>query len=78
MTTSFSNLMHGNVLQAFRANVGGVVLALVCAIQIPWCWWSAFRGRLAGVTDPARSLAWLLTAIAIVCIVNWVLRLMQV
>lgn len=75
MTTSFSHFVHGNVLQAIRANVGGVLLAVVCAAQIPWCWWSAARGRLVRVSDPARSLVWLLIAIGSVCLVNWVLRL---
>ena len=37
MTTSFSHLMHGNISQAFE-RASGVVLAAVCAVQIPWCW----------------------------------------
>ncbi|MGE5194909.1 MAG: DUF2752 domain-containing protein, partial [Deltaproteobacteria bacterium] len=77
MTTSFSNLMHGNLIRAFRANAGGVVLALVCAVQIPWCWWSAARGRLAGISDPAASLLWLMLAVGGVCLVNWAFQLMQ-
>jgi hypothetical protein len=75
MTTSFAHLMRGNLSQALRANPGGVLLALVCAIQVPWCWWSAARGRLAWVADPARSLVWLLVAIAGVCLVNWIIQL---
>ena len=75
MTTSFSHLMHGNVSQAFRASASGVVLAVVCALQIPWCWWSAARGRLAGVSDPSGSLLWLIVALAGICLVNWTLRL---
>ena len=65
MTTSFSYLMHGNVSQALRASASGVVLAAVCAVQIPWCWWSAARGRLAGISDPSKSLMWLLVALAV-------------
>ncbi len=76
MTTSFSHFTHGNLRPALRANVGGVLLASVCAVQIPWCWWSVFRGRLIGVSDPARSLVWLLVAIGSVCLVNWVLELL--
>jgi len=75
MTTSFSHLMHGNVTQAIRASASGVVLAVVCAVQIPWCWWSAAQGRLAGVADPGRSMLWLYGALAVVCLVNWTLRL---
>ena len=69
--------MHGNVSQAFRASASGVVWAVVCALQIPWCWWSAARGRLAGVSDPSQSLMWLLIALASICIGNWALRLVH-
>lgn len=77
MTTSFSHLVHGNFVPAVRANVGGVLLALVCAVQIPWCWVSASRGRLAGVADPAKGLVWIAAAVAGVSLVNWALRLLQ-
>jgi len=77
MTTSFSQLMHGNLPAALHANASGVLVALVCAVQIPWCWWSAAQGRLAGVSDPSRSLLWLLGSIGSVCLVHWGLRLIQ-
>jgi len=77
MTTSFSHLMHGNMPGALRANPGGVLLALVCAAQVPWCWLSASRGRLAGVADPAKCLLWLILAVACVSLVHWVFRLVQ-
>ena len=32
--------------------------------------------RLAGVSDPTRSLMWLLVAVGSVCLVNWVMQLM--
>lgn len=75
MTTSFSHLMHGSLSQAFHASASGVVLALVCAVQIPWCWLSAIRGRLACIADPSKTLIWLLVALAGMCMVNWALRL---
>ncbi|HLJ12412.1 MAG TPA: DUF2752 domain-containing protein [Planctomycetaceae bacterium] len=75
MTTSFSHFIHGNLRQALRANAAGVLLAIVCALQIPWCLWSASRGRLAGVRAPSRSLMWLLIAIGSVCLVNWFFQL---
>jgi hypothetical protein len=77
MTTSFAHFTHGNLIGACRANAGGLVLALVCAVQVPWCWWSAARGRLAGVADPAKSLLWLMLAIGGVCVVNWIIQLVQ-
>lgn len=75
MTTSFSHFTHGNILPALRANAGGTLLALVCAVQIPWCWYSVYRGRMIGVSDPAQSLVWLLVATGSVCLVNWILGL---
>ena len=77
MTTSFCQLMHGNIAAACRASASGVLVALVCAVQIPWCWWSAAQGRLAGVSDPERTLLWLLSSLGIVCLLYWALRLIQ-
>ena len=75
MTTSFSHFVRGNLRQALLVNVGGLVLALVCAVQIPWCWWSAARGRLSGITDPSRSLLILISVVGAICVLNWVLRM---
>jgi hypothetical protein len=74
MTTSFSHFVRGNVRQAALANVGGVVLALVCVAQIPWCWWSAARGRLCGISDPSRSLLIMISVVGVICVLNWALR----
>ena len=75
MTTSFAHFVRGNFAMSVRANVGGALLALCCAAQIPWCWWSAWRGRLWYVTDPARSLLIMVSSVAAVAILNWILRL---
>ena len=75
MTTSFAHFVRGNLLQALRANVAGVVLALVCAVQIPWCWWSAARGRLSGIADPSRSLLILISVVGAISVLNWLLRM---
>lgn len=71
MTTSFSHLTRGHLGQAVQANAGGALLALVCAVQIPWCWISASRSRLVGISQPTRSLLALFFAIAGVSAVNW-------
>ena len=75
MTTCFAHFVRGNLLQALRANVGGLALALVCAVQIPWCWWSAARGRLSGIVDPSRSLLLLIAIVGAISILNWLLRM---
>lgn len=76
MTTSFAHLTRGHVGQAMEANLGGTLLALACAIQIPWCWWSACRGRLVGISHPAKSLLALLLTVAGVSTADWLYRLL--
>lgn len=75
MTTSFAHLTRGRFTQAIQANLGGAVLALVCAAQVPWCWWSACRGRLVGVSQPANCLVTIVLALVGVCIANWMVQI---
>ena len=44
MTTSWSNLMHGDWANAFRANPGGALLGLTSMLAIPICFWRAWVG----------------------------------
>ena len=76
MTTSFAHFTRGHVAQAVEANAGGAMLALVCAAQIPWCWWSACRGRLVGISHPTKSLSVLVVAVAGVSALNWMYHLL--
>lgn len=71
MTTSFAYLTRGRFSQALEANAAGVVLAAACAVQIPWCWGSAIRGRLIGVSRPTQTLLALLLVLAGVSLLNW-------
>ena len=75
MTTSFAHFVRGEFVQAARANVGGLLLATFCAIQIPWCWISAYRSRLWKVSNPDMWLLWLLLAVGGVCLLNWLIKL---
>ncbi len=60
MTTSFAYFVRGQFMHAAEANVAGLALAMVCALQVPWCWWSAYRGCLWRVSNPEMTLLWLL------------------
>lgn len=71
MTTSFSHLTRGHLVQAIEANAGGALLALVCAAQVPWCWLSACRGRLVGVSHPTKTLLAIVLVVTVVSLVNW-------
>lgn len=75
MTTSFAHFTRGAWGAAFRANAGGALLAVVCALQIPWCSWSAFQGRLWKVSRPAPTLAWIGLSVAAVTAVHWLLTI---
>ena len=75
MTTSFANVTKGRWQEALRANVAGMVLCTLCAALVPWCWLSAFYGRLCWVHRPATVAAFVLIAVSGLATVEWVLRL---
>jgi Protein of unknown function (DUF2752) len=51
MTTSFSLLMHGDVLNSLRANWVGTLLAIFWLGLIPWGLYGTIRGRLLWVRN---------------------------
>ena len=74
MTTSFSNFVRGRFVESVRANVAGSLLALACAVQIPWIWMSIYRGRLLWIDRPEMGLVWLLLIVCSVCLIQWAVR----
>jgi len=75
MTTSFANFVRGRFLLAAEANASGVLLATVCAAQLPWIAVSVARGRLWGVWRPERTALAIVGPLALVCLAEWGLRL---
>jgi hypothetical protein len=75
MTTSFANFVRGRFFQVTRANASGVLLAAVCAVQLPWIAVSVARGRLWGVRRPERLAVAVVVPLALVCLVEWGFRL---
>ena len=63
MTTSFAHFMHGRFVSAARSNMAGLLLAALCALQIPWCWLSVVTGRLWKVSQPDLCLLWLVVVL---------------
>ena len=74
MTTSFSHFVRGQWLSAAGANIGGLLLAVVCAAMLPWSFWSAARGELVGIRDPDSWLAWGVGVLTAVTVVNWLIE----
>ena len=75
MTTSFSNFVRGRFIEAARANFAGLLLEVLCVLQIPWCWWSVYRGRMWKLAQPDVALLWLLLTVCGTCALQWMVRL---
>ena len=75
MTTSFSLFTKGRWLEAAGANVAGLLLACLCAVQIPWCWASAVSGRAWGVSRPEIACLWMLLSVCAISLTQWLARL---
>jgi hypothetical protein len=76
MTTSFAHLVRGQFPDAFRANSGGLLAGLVCAVLIPWCWLSAFYARLCWIHRPGVATIAVLGTISVVALVQWLFRVL--
>ena len=75
MTTSFANFVRGRFLQAAQANASGVLLAAVCAVQLPWIAASVASGRMVGVRRPDRLALAVMLPLGIVCLTEWAIRI---
>jgi len=74
MTTSFSHFVRGEFASAARANQAGLLLAIICAVMVPWSLWSAARGRLLLIEDPLNVFAGLTIALGGIAVVLWIWR----
>jgi len=71
LTTSFSLLMHGDVLGSLRANLVGTAMALVGLALIPWSIWIALRGRYVWVRSIERASLWWGGAFMLLLLIRW-------
>lgn len=77
MTTSFANFTRGRFVSAFRANPAGLMLAAVCAVQVPWGLASVVRGRLLGMQNPSETAFSIILVLVVAICVNWGVLLYQ-
>lgn len=75
MTTSFAHFVRGEFADAARANAAGLLLAVLLAVQLPWCWMSIYHRRMLGVQRPEIIFVCLLAIVCGVGIVQWICRL---
>ncbi len=71
MTTSFSLLMHGDVVNSLRANAVGTLLALFCLALIPWSVASALLRRYFFVAALDRALMWVVLVFVVLLLTRW-------
>jgi hypothetical protein len=76
MTTAWSHAVRGNLLQAWKANAGGLLVAAADLIVIGWLLGTAARGRPI-VRVGTDLLAWLAVALVVVSLIEWTLRLVH-
>jgi hypothetical protein len=75
MTTAWAHLMHGELIRAFQANIGGVLLAVLSMAAAPWLMISAARGRWL-IWRPNGSVVGYVSGVIIaIALVQWGLRL---
>jgi hypothetical protein len=67
--------MRGQLAEAFRANAAGLLLGLVCAAMVPWCWLSAFYARLCWIERPSVAAIVLLGSISTLALGQWLIRI---
>jgi len=76
MTTCFAHFVRGQFAAAVQANPAGTLLATVCLLLIPWCFWSAYRGRLWMVSDPVPVVTALSVSLAGLIFLLWATRML--
>ena len=76
MTTAWAHLMHGELIRAFQANIGGVLLAVLAMAAAPWLMISAARGRWL-IWRPNGSVVGYVSGVIIaIALVQWGFRLL--
>jgi hypothetical protein len=71
MTTSFSLLVRGDVVNSLRANWVGTLLAAFCMVFIPWAAVGVIRGRPPFVRSLENGLIVVVTGLLALMLLRW-------
>jgi hypothetical protein len=77
MTTSFANVVRGDLKAALYANPMGIPLSITWACCIPWCLFTAVTGRWIGTRDPFRWIVLGTILYLILAFVLWAVRIVS-
>jgi hypothetical protein len=75
MTTAWSHMVRGRIVQSFLCNVGGALACIVVMICVPYFLVSGVRGRWIVRPPTDWALATMSTAFVAVTLADWLLRL---
>ncbi len=71
MTTSFAQLVRGDVKNSLRSNAAGTLLAVLTLAFIPWALVSAARGHLVYIRSLERALLRVVILFLVLMLVRW-------
>ncbi len=71
LTTSFSLLLHGDILASLRANAVGTLMALFWLALIPWCLFVSLRGRYLWIRALEPALLWAVGIFTVLLLIRW-------
>jgi hypothetical protein len=71
LTTSFSLLMHGDLVHSLQANFVGTLMAIFCMGLIPWSAYVAIRGRYLWIQALEPALLVVVGFFTILLVVRW-------
>ena len=77
MTTSFAYFTRGNLVKSFQSNPAGLVLATLCAVQLPWGVASVWTRRTVFIDRPAEVIVGVAVVMMTVCLLNWFVMILN-
>ncbi len=75
MTTSWAHTLNGDLANAVRANVGGVLLCLISGVATPVLLWLAIRGKPIPLAWFSQIAIWMTLIAVAISFAEWLIRL---
>jgi hypothetical protein len=75
MTTAWAHFVRGDWIAALSCNVGGTLLALACAVAVPWTIGTAIRGDWIWLRPTDNRTLGFCVSILTVTVGDWLVRL---